>query len=95
MANKTKIIKDDSQAVKNMTYEEAVARLEVIVKTLEQGDGEVPLDECMKLYEEGVALVRRCHTELKEAEQKVQILQRGEDGEIMTAPFSSTEDDAH
>ena len=73
-------------------YEEAVARLEIIVRTLEQGDGSVPLETCMKLYEEGVALVRQCYAELKDAEQRVQILQKTADGEIVPVPFSSTED---
>ena len=74
-------------------YEEAVARLESIVRTLEQGDGSVPLEECMALYEEGVSLVRKCYAALKDAEQKVSILQRNPDGEIVTAPFASTEDE--
>ncbi len=76
----------------SISYEQAVERLESIIRTLESGDGSVPLDTCMKLYEEGVGLVRRCYAELKEAEQKVQILQRDEAGEIITAPFTSTED---
>ncbi len=76
-------------------YEEAVARLEVIVRTLEQGDGTVPLEQCMALYEEGVTLVRKCYATLKDAEQKVSILQRSPDGDgsIVTAPFASTEDE--
>ena len=74
-------------------YEEAVARLESIVRILEQGDGNVPLEECMALYEEGVTLVRKCYAALKDAEQRVSILQRDPDGEIVTAPFTSTEDE--
>ena len=38
----------------SLTYEQAVARLEEIVRVLEQGDGKVPLESCMKMYEEGV-----------------------------------------
>ena len=78
--------------IEKVSYEEAVARLEMIIHTLEGGDGSVPLDTCMKLYEEGVALVRKCYAELKDAEQKVMILQRDAQGEIVTAPFTSTED---
>ena len=78
--------------IEKISYEEAVARLEEIVRTLEQGDGTVPLEACMKLYEEGVALVRRCYAELKEAEQKVMILQQTPEGEIVPTPFTSTED---
>ena len=73
-----------------LRFEEAIARLEVIVKTME-GDA-VSLDESLALYEEGVALVRRLTRELDEAEQRVQILQKTPDGEIKPAPFASTED---
>ena len=78
--------------MEKISYEAAVARLEEIVRTLEQGDGTVPLETCMKLYEEGVALVRRCYAELKEAEQKVMILQQTPEGEIIPTPFTSTDD---
>lgn len=73
-----------------MSFEEAIDRLEVIVKTME-GDA-VSLDESLSLYEEGVALTRRLTRELDEAEQRVQILQRTPEGEIKPAPFASTED---
>ena len=83
----------ESQKIQNpadLSFEAAIARLEVIVKTME-GDA-VSLDESLSLYEEGVALVRRLSRELDEAEQRVQILQRTPDGEIKPAPFASTED---
>ena len=73
-----------------LSFEAAMARLEVIVKAME-GDN-LPLDESLALYEEGVALTRRLSRELGEAEQKVMILQRTADGEIKPAPFASTED---
>ncbi|MBP3665499.1 MAG: exodeoxyribonuclease VII small subunit [Clostridia bacterium] len=78
------------QAPADLPFEAAIARLEVIVKTME-GDT-VSLDESLSLYEEGIALVRRLSRELDEAEQRVQILQRTPDGEIKPAPFTSTED---
>ncbi|MBQ4111753.1 MAG: exodeoxyribonuclease VII small subunit [Clostridia bacterium] len=78
------------QAPADLPFEAAIARLEVIVKTME-GDT-VSLDECLSLYEEGIALVRRLSRELDEAEQRVMILQRTPDGEIKPAPFTSTED---
>lgn len=74
----------------DLPFEEAIARLEVIVKSME-GDT-VSLDENLALYEEGVALVRRLNRELEEAEQRVMILQKTPDGEIKPAPFTSTED---
>ena len=78
------------QPPEEMSFEAAMARLEVIVKALE-GDN-LSLDESLALYEEGVALTRRLSRELGEAEQKVMILQRTPDGEIKPAPFASTED---
>ena len=78
------------QPPEEISFEAAMARLEVIVKALE-GDS-LSLDESLALYEEGVALTRRLSRELGEAEQKVMILQRTPDGEIKPAPFASTED---
>ena len=78
------------QAPADLPFEAAIARLEVIVKTME-GDA-VSLDESLALYEEGIALLRRLSRELDEAEQRVMILQRTPDGEIKPAPFTSTED---
>ena len=46
--------------IEEMTFEEAGARLEQIVKDLEKGDA--PLDEMLKLYEEGTALLRRANS---------------------------------
>ncbi len=80
----------DIQKSADLPFEEAIARLEVIVKSME-GDA-VSLDESLALYEEGVSLVRRLTRELDEAEQRVRILQKTPDGEIKPTPFTSTED---
>ncbi len=76
--------------VAEVPFEEAMARLEVIVKTME-GDA-VSLDESLSLYEEGIALVRRCQKELEAAEQRVMILQKTADGSVAPTAFASTED---
>ncbi len=47
------------------SFEEAIKRLEQIVEALERGD--VPLDEALNLYEEGIQLSRSCGERLKEA----------------------------
>ncbi len=73
-----------------MPFEAAMERLEIIVKTLE-GDG-VSLDESLALYEEGIALLRRCNRELDTAEQRVRILKRTPDGEIVPAEFTTVEE---
>jgi exodeoxyribonuclease VII small subunit len=57
---------------KKLDYETAVAELETLVDRLEQGD--VSLEESLKLYEKGVLLSRDCQQQLTEAEQKVQML---------------------
>jgi exodeoxyribonuclease VII small subunit len=54
---------------KEMTFEEKIRKLEEIVETLDQG--EAPLEELMKRYEEGMALARECRTFLEKAEQKI------------------------
>ena len=70
---------------KKMTFEEAIARLEVIVRALEGGNA--PLDESLTLYEEGVSLVKFCNEKLDGAEQKVKMLTVTGDGEIAEVPF--------
>lgn len=56
-------------AEKELTYEEAMIRLEKIVASLE--DGSKNLDESLKLFEEGTKLAAFCNTKLAEAEQKI------------------------
>lgn len=56
----------------NITFEQAMSRLEKIVRELE--NGEVALEESIKLFEEGVKLSGICSSLLKEAKQKVEIL---------------------
>ena len=63
-----------------MTFEEAIARLETIVRQLESGSA--PLDESLALFEEGVGLVKLCNARLDNAEQKVKILTKNPDGTV-------------
>jgi exodeoxyribonuclease VII small subunit len=57
---------------KNPPFEQAMAELESLVETMEQG--ELSLEESLKSFERGVLLTRTCQQALKEAEQKIQIL---------------------
>jgi exodeoxyribonuclease VII small subunit len=57
---------------KKVDYEAAVTKLESLVERLEQGD--ISLEESLKLYESGVLLTRDCQEALNAAEQKVQML---------------------
>ncbi|MGQ9671266.1 MAG: exodeoxyribonuclease VII small subunit [Desulfosoma sp.] len=70
---------------KTESFEEAMKRLEEIVDKLEKGD--LPLEEAMEAFTEGVGLVRQCHEKLEEAEKKVQMLVQGEDGRWIATPF--------
>jgi exodeoxyribonuclease VII small subunit len=65
-------MKKETAAAKIPTFEEALIRLEKIVETLENGD--MPLDESMKLFEEGTKLSRYCSETLAKAEQKITVL---------------------
>lgn len=66
-------------------FEAAMARLEEIVSELEKGD--VPLDQSLKLFEEGIKLSRICNKRLEEAERKVEILLKDKNGNISAEPF--------
>ena len=61
-----------------MTFETALERLEVLVRSLESGN--VALDDSLAAFEEGISLVRFCTEKLETAEQKVKILLTGEGG---------------
>lgn len=60
-------------------------RLEEIVGLLERGDA--PLEQAMKMFEEGAKLLRECTAQLDAAEQKVTLLTAGENGEPEEHPF--------
>ena len=70
-------------------FEEAMERLEQIVETLESGD--LPLDESLKIFEEGMGLVNFCTKKLEEAEQKVTILIKESEGKWAQQPFATEE----
>jgi len=67
-------------------FEDALNKLEKIVSQLEESD--VSLEESLKLFEEGIRLSRLCNQKLEEAEKKVEILLKGEDGTLKAQPFS-------
>ena len=63
----------------NLTFEQAVARVDEIVTQLERGDAQ--LDKSLSLFEEGVKLIELCGTKLDDAEQIVVRLQKAVSGE--------------
>ena len=60
----------------SLKFEEAIRRLSDVVKALESG--EVPLEESIALFEEGMKLSKQCTELLEQAEQKVRFLQQSE-----------------
>ncbi len=75
----------------DIKFEDALARLEQIVDTLEAGN--LPLEESLKAFEEGVGLARRCARYLEEAEKRIELLTKDEAGLLRADPFTWAEDD--
>lgn len=72
---------------KNITFEEAMAKLEQIVEQLE--NGEVPLEKSIALYKEGMELSKWCHETLKSAEEQLTLIMK----EDSFKPFAIEEED--
>jgi exodeoxyribonuclease VII small subunit len=73
------------EQIEKLSFEEALTRLEETVRLLESGN--VPLDDCLALFEEGIALVKMCNEKLEAAEQKIKILTKAEDGTLTETEF--------
>lgn len=70
-------------------FEDALARLEEIVRELESGD--LSLDVSLRLFEEGIKLSRVCNKRLEEAERRVEVLMKNKAGNIVAQPFEEEE----
>ncbi len=73
-------------------FEKAFQQLEEIVKRLESE--ELPLDESLGLFEQGIALSRLCHQRLAEVEKKIEMILADAKGQPRTEPFEEPEEDA-
>lgn len=71
-------------------FETALTRLEEIVGELEHG--ELPLEQSLKLFEEGVKLARLCTVRLEEAERKVEQLLKDKAGKLVKVPFEEEQE---
>ena len=71
---------------KNKTFEENMQRLEQIVRAMERGD--VALEESLKLFQEGTALVQSCGKLLDDAELQVKKILAGPDGNPVEEDFA-------
>jgi exodeoxyribonuclease VII small subunit len=73
------------------SFESSLKELEQIVEQIEAGN--LPLERSLELFEKGVRLSRECQARLDDAERKVEMLLKGSDGSLKTAPFHEPEND--
>ncbi len=70
----------DEKDAKAQPFQDGLAALETLVARLESGD--LPLEEALRAFEEGVGLVRVLNQKLTEAEHRIEVLSRGDDGAL-------------
>lgn len=71
-------------------FETSLASLEKIVRELERGD--LPLEESLKLFEQGVQLSRECQERLNQAERRIEVLLRDGEGRPIVSGFDTETD---
>ncbi len=79
----------DAEKNRKPGFEESMRRLEEVVRLLEKGDA--PLEDSIRLFEEGTRLAKVCDDMLTEAEKKVVVLSKGADGAPVEAEFDIEE----
>ena len=75
---------------KPKTFESSLEELERIVRELEQGD--LPLERSLELFEKGVTLSRECQDRLNQAERRIEVLLRDNQGRPTVKPFAAETD---
>lgn len=76
-----------TETTEKVSFEQAMQRLEAIVGRLEQGD--LPLDQALSTFEEGVGLVKRCQKELADAELRVEKILTDSSGNLTTEDITN------
>jgi exodeoxyribonuclease VII small subunit len=72
-------------------FEGSLAALEKIVRELERGD--LPLEKSLELFEQGVRLSRECQERLNQAERRIEVLLRDEEGRPVISAFEDEDDE--
>jgi exodeoxyribonuclease VII small subunit len=75
----------------DLKFEDCLTRLEQIVSSLEAGH--LPLEDSLKVFEEGIQLARHCARYLDEAERRIELLAKDDTGAATTRPFDWKADD--
>ncbi len=78
-----------AEDIANLSFEEALAKLENIVRELESG--RIKLDDAVSAYEQAVALKKLCSDKLAAAALKVEKIEIGKDGTLSTVPLEGVE----
>ncbi len=76
-----------NKEIQKMSFEDALEELKEIVSTLESGDGK--LDQAIESYERGAKFKRHCEAKLREAQEKIEKISLGPDGDVTTEPFDA------
>jgi exodeoxyribonuclease VII small subunit len=84
MLKGTRMKKTTPSASRN--FEQSMTALEEVVRELERGD--LPLEESLKLFEQGVKLSRECQERLRQAERRIEQLLRDDDGQPVVSEFA-------
>ena len=74
-----------NQNEKKLDFETNIKRLEEIASKLESGD--ISIDESLKLFEEGIGILKECNEEIDNAEQRVNVLLSEKDGTVREETF--------
>jgi exodeoxyribonuclease VII small subunit len=77
-------------AMAKKRFEDTLGELEKIVQRLE--DPDVPLEEAVALFEDGIKLSRFCSQRLDEVEKRVDVLLKDEQGNLLTRPFDEAQE---
>ena len=94
MSPRAKVIKNDPVLQENttvnevLTFEDALAALEGVISELEKED--LSLDRALTIFEQGIILMRKCDSHLKNAQGKMKELLKGENGELVEKMLGET-----
>ena len=75
------------------TFEASLEALEQIVRQLESGD--LPLEKSLELFEQGIRLSRECQDRLSQAERRIEVLMRDNQGRTVVNSFEPSQGDNH
>lgn len=82
------MVKDDNKNL--ISFEQGIEKLEQIINGLDRND--VPLNQALDLFDEGIGLVKHCNKLLDSAEEKVKVLLENNNGELITEIFIVSEE---